>query len=188
MLAAFDLAIAGHSVTVFESDQKPGGLLRRVIPAFRLPEVILDREMDMLSRLGVEMRCGIQIGPERTLDDLENSFDAVILSTGLGGRVKLDVPGEDSEGVLQGLDLMEAAKHGNAGNLSGDIVVIGGGNAAVDTARIARRLGAERVTIISLETRDDLPASKEALNRALGDGVALECGRVLIGFWKKTAR
>ena len=176
MLAAFDLAIAGHGVTVFESDPKPGGLLHRVIPAFRLPEAVLDREMDVLSILGVDVQCGIRVGQDRAIDDLENSFDAVILSTGLGGQLRLDVPGEDSKGVMQGLDFLEAAKHGNAEKLSGNIVVIGGGNAAVDTARVARRLGAEKVTIISLEMRDDLPASEEELNRALDDGVALECG------------
>lgn len=176
MLAAFDLAIAGHGVTVFESDQKPGGLLRRVIPTFRLPEAILDREMDMLARLGVDLQCGVRVGSDRTLDDLENSFDAVILSTGLGGQLRLNVPGEDLEGVMPGLYFMESSKHGHVAKLSGNIVVIGGGNAAVDTARVARRLGAEKVTMISLETRDGLPASEEELNRALDDGVELECG------------
>ena len=176
MMAAFDLAIAGHGVTVFESNEKPGGLLRSVIPVFRLPEAVLDREMDVLSLLGVDVQCGIRVGQDRFLNDLENSFDAVILSTGLGGPLRLDVPGEDSKGVMQGLDFLEAAKQGNAEKLSGNIVVIGGGNAAVDTARVARRLGAEKVIMISLELRDDLPASEEELSRALDDGVALECG------------
>lgn len=176
MMAAFDLAVAGHGVTVFESGQKPGGLLRSVIPAFRLPEAVLDHEMDMLVRLGVDIQCGIRVGQDRPLDDLEHSFDAVILSTGLGAGLSLGVPGEDSEGVMQGLDLMRAARHGSAAGLSGDIVVIGGGNAAVDTARVARRLGAARVTMVSLETRTDLPAGEEELSQAIADGVALECG------------
>lgn len=181
MLAAYDLAVAGHGVTIFEADEKPGGLLNRVIPSFRLPSDVLDREFEVLHRLGVTFRFSVRVGRDITMDDLEDQFDSIVLSTGLGGQSELNVSGEELEGVIKGLELMEEAKQGRAKELSGKTVVIGGGNAAVDAAQIALRLGAKEVTIISLEKEEDLPASEEELLRAVENGIKLKCGWGVVG-------
>jgi formate dehydrogenase major subunit len=175
LLAAADLAMKGHEVCVFESEGRPGGLMRWAIPSFRLPEEVLDREIGNLEKLGVRFRCGSGIGGDRSLGSLENDFDALILATGQGVDRWLGIEGEDLAGVHRSLDLLRKARSGEAGRIGERVVVIGGGNSAVDSAQTAIRLGATKVTMVSLEKRDEMPAFSHELDQAEAEGVVFEC-------------
>ncbi|MFZ7126414.1 MAG: FAD-dependent oxidoreductase [Desulfobacterales bacterium] len=175
LTAAFDLAVKGHDVVVLEAAEKPGGLLDRVIPAFRLPEETVFREIGLLESLGVEFRCGVRVGEKPSLEDLEEEFDAVIVAAGLGGSKAAGVEGEELSGVYTALSLLESARKGKGPELKGRVVVIGGGNAAVDSAQTALRLGAASVTVVSLESRGELPAFEHEVLQAVSEGVSLDC-------------
>ena len=177
LTAAFDLAVRGHTVVVFEAAEKPGGLLDRVIPAFRLPKETVARDIGVLESLGVQFRCGVRIGDNPSVSELEADFDAVIIASGLGGPKDAGVDGEQLPNVHRALSLLEAAREGNAPELPGRVVVIGGGNAAVDAAQTAIRLGAGSVTMVSLEARAELPAFEHEVLQAVSEGVSLECSR-----------
>ncbi len=176
LLAACDLALAGHQVTVFEAEDAPGGLMRGVIPAFRLPLDIVERESAALRHLGVSFRFNSRLGRDITLQKLEESFDAVILAVGLGEDRSLGIEGEDLAGVYHGLDILRAAKRGEGPRLFGHVVVIGGGNSAVDAAQIALRLGADSARLLSLEEECALPAFAEEVSLARDMGVRFTCG------------
>ncbi|MEW6668606.1 MAG: FAD-dependent oxidoreductase [Thermodesulfobacteriota bacterium] len=174
LLASFDLAVRGHDVTVMEADARPGGLMRWAIPSFRLPVEVLERELGVLDRLGVNFQCGAKVGREFSLETLEREFDAAILATGQGPDRRLGIEGEDLEGVYYALELLRAAKAGRVGRIGKRVVVIGGGNAAVDAAQTVLRLGAGQVTLVSLETRAEMPAFAHVLAQAAAEGVLLE--------------
>lgn len=176
LCAAYDLALAGHAVTVFEADEKPGGLLRYGIPAFRLPVDVVDNELTVLDELGVTFKCGVRLGSDVTLNELEEEFDAVILAAGMGSQRRLGGPGEELKGVWSGMDLLKSARSGAAPDLSGKVVVVGGGNAAVDAAQTALRLNASEVVMVSLEKEDELPAFKHEIDQAVKEGVTFQCG------------
>jgi len=175
LIAAHDLAVKGHEVVVFEAGPKPGGLLDRVIPLFRLPRETVAREIGLLDSLGVTFRCGIRVGENPTLEELEADFDAIIMAVGLGGSKKADIEGEDLIGAHRGLSLLEAARSGERPELKGSVVVIGGGNAAVDAAQTALRLGAGSVSMVSLESRSELPAFEHEVLQAVSEGITVEC-------------
>lgn len=174
LLASFDLALRGHEVNLLEADARPGGLMRWAIPSFRLPVEILDRELGVLETLGVRLQCGVRVGREHSLEMLEREFDAVILATGQGPDRRLGIEGEDLAGVHYALDLLRAAKTGRAGRMGGRVVIIGGGNAAVDAAQTVLRLGAGQVTLVSLESREEMPAFAHDVAQAAAEGVLLE--------------
>ncbi len=177
LCAAYDLALAGHEVTVFEAEAERGGLLRQAIPAFRLPVEVIEKELSVLDRLGVKWRCGVRIGVDLDLESLEKEFDAVILAVGLGRNRQLGVAGEDLAGVWQGLPLLAEAKNGaEPPALPGRVVVVSGGNAAVDAAQTALRLGADQVTLVALEAENELPAFESELAQARAEGVQFLCG------------
>jgi NADPH-dependent glutamate synthase beta subunit-like oxidoreductase len=175
LTAAHDLLIRGHEVVVFEKEPEPGGMLRWAIPEFRLPEDVLKEDIEQLYKLGVELRCGVRIGEDLDVDKLGDEFDAVILAAGCGGFVKLDIEGEELEGVYYGLPLLKEIRSGNRIDLSGNVVVIGGGNVAVDVAQTALRLGAQTVTLTALENEDELPAFEDEIENAKNEGVIFEC-------------
>lgn len=175
LIAAYDLAVKGHEIVVFEAGEKSGGLLDRVIPLFRLPRETVTREIGLLDSLGVEFRCGEIVGENPTMAELEVDFDAIIVATGLGGSKTAGMEGEDLGGVHRGLSFLEAARNGEGPDLKGSVAVIGGGNAAVDTAQTALRLGAGSVSIISLESRNELPAFEHEVLQAASEGVSFEC-------------
>jgi NADPH-dependent glutamate synthase beta subunit-like oxidoreductase len=175
LIAAYDLAVNGHGVVVFEAAGRPGGLLDSVIPLFRLPRETVEREIGLLESLGVEFRCGVKVGYDPDLAELESGFDAVIVAAGLGGSKAVGIEGETLDGVHEGLSLLEAARNGGAPDLNGSVVVIGGGNAAVDAAQAALRLGADSVKIVSLESREELPAFEHEVLQAASEGIAFEC-------------
>jgi len=170
--AGFDLARAGHAVTVFEADAKPGGMLRGVIPGYRLPERILDAEIDGVKALGVKFETGKLFGRDITADSLKKSgFDAVCLALGAQAGAKLGVPGEDgAEGVVDALSFLKKASSGQ-GHTGKRVAVVGGGFTAVDAARTAVRLGAREVFIVYRRTRDEMPATPEEVAEAEEEGV-----------------
>ena len=175
LIAAYDLAVNGHGVVVFEAAGRPGGLLDSVIPLFRLPRETVEREIGLFESLGVEFRCGVKVGDDPDLAALESGFDAVIVAAGLGGSKAVGIEGEALDGVYKGLSLLEAARNGGAPDLNGSVVVLGGGNSAVDAAQTALRLGADSVKIVSLEAREELPAFEHEVLQAASEGITFEC-------------
>jgi len=172
LTAAHDLARLGHAVTVLEADDEPGGMLRWAIPAFRLPEGIVDEEIDRIRRMDVEMLCNRRLGREIGLDDLRSDYDAVVLAIGMGQSASLGVPGEGSEGVVGAMDFLRHARCGE-GEVGRRVAVVGGGNTALDAARTALRCGAEEVYMVYRRTRAEMPASDEEIRLAEEEGVRI---------------
>jgi heterodisulfide reductase subunit A len=171
--AAWQLALAGHEVVVFEAAAKAGGMLRLSIPAYRLPSQVVDDDLSNLTGLGVQIRTGVRVGD---LDELRGEgFDAILLATGTHGSVSLRVPGEDLSGTVPALGFLARAKLGEASSLAGRrVVVVGGGNVAVDAARTARRLGAASVRMVALESRGQMPAHGAEVDETLAEGIEIE--------------
>ncbi|MFP4474977.1 MAG: NAD(P)-binding protein [Desulfatibacillaceae bacterium] len=174
LTVAWDLRRKGYAVTIFEAREKPGGMLRYGIPDYRLPQDLLDREIDALLLTGIDLECNTRLGVDMTLADLgEKGFDAVFVAVGAQKGPRLGVSGEDAGGVV---DAVEFLCRVNAGDLTPPgrrVAVIGGGNVAVDAARVARRLGAGEVTLVYRRTRAEMPAFDEEIELAIEDGVAI---------------
>jgi len=169
--AAYQLAMQGHAATIFEAGPALGGVLRNGIPAFRLPHEALKRDVERILKLGVEARCNSRLGKDELLR-LQRDFDAVIVCVGFGSAFDLAVKGENLEGVEQGLDFLDCAKRERV-VLKGNVVVVGGGNTAIDCARTALRCGAASVKIVYRRSREDMPAIKEEIAEAEREGVRL---------------
>jgi NADH-quinone oxidoreductase subunit F len=172
LTAAFYLALLGHKVTVFESAARPGGMLRYALPQYRLPKNTLDREIAVIRGLGVRFTCNTAVGRDIALEELTGAHDAVLLAFGTWEEQDLAVPGRDRAGVLSGLDFLEAVSRGKKNSIGHKVIVIGGGNAAIDSARTALRLGAD-VTIVYRRTREEMPAIAEETAHALEEGARL---------------
>jgi len=172
LTAAFYLALLGHKVTVFEAAARPGGMLRYSLPQYRLPKNTLDREIAVIRGLGVRFTCNAVLGQDMALDELTAAHDAVLLAFGTWEEQDLGVPGRERAGVLAALDFLEAVSHGKQNSVGRRVIVIGGGNAAIDSARTALRLGAE-VTIVYRRTREEMPAIAEETAHALEEGARL---------------
>jgi NADPH-dependent glutamate synthase beta subunit-like oxidoreductase/coenzyme F420-reducing hydrogenase delta subunit len=173
LTAAHDLARAGFGVTVLESGAEPGGMLGMAIPRYRLPYAVVREDIDDILALGVELRTRCAVGRDVTLADLQREFQAVLIATGLSESRSLGVPNIDSHGVLLALPVLRAIRAGEPVPLGERVVVIGGGNVAVDVARCVRRLGATDVTMACLESREQMPAWEWELEEALEEGVKL---------------
>jgi NADH-quinone oxidoreductase subunit F len=179
LTAARDLAVRGYKVTVFEELSEPGGMLRWAIPAYRLPRDIIEKEINDIRAFGVEIRCSIRIGKDISFKQIHDDYDFIYLAPGAHKSQKMDVPGEDLPGVYGGVEfLRDFNANENAwlkGNKSlGDrIAVIGGGNSAIDAARVALRLGAD-VTILYRRERKDMPAAEEEIKAAEEEGVQFQ--------------
>lgn len=173
LTAAHDLARAGFGVTVFEAAAEPGGMLGTAIPRFRLPYHVLREDIDDILALGVELITGCAVGRDIDFGELRRGYEAVLLATGLSESRGLGVPGIDSQGVLLALPLLRATCAGDPPPLGERVVVIGGGNVAMDVARCARRLGAGEVTLVCLESREQMPAWDWEIEEALEEGVKL---------------
>jgi len=174
LTAAHDLAKQGYAVTVFERDAAAGGMLGETIPRYRLPYEAVQEDIEDIVALGVELRTGVGVGRDTTLDELKaEGFDAILLATGLSESHTLGIPGIDSEGVLLAMPFLRAARLGTPLDVGRRVVVIGGGNVAFDVARTARRLGAEEVTCACLESQEEVPAHEWEIEEALEEGVRL---------------
>jgi heterodisulfide reductase subunit A-like polyferredoxin len=174
LAAANDLALHGHSVTIFEALPEPGGMLRVGIPEYRLPKEILRQEIGYIQKLGVEIKTGVQVGKDITLEKLKKDYDAVFVAIGAHGGMKLGVEGEDIPGVMEGIEFLRAANLGEKVNVGKKVAVIGGGNTAIDCARTAKRLGAKEVTIVYRRSRDEMPASEEEVIAAEKEEIKIE--------------
>ena len=174
LMAAHDLRAYGHEITVFEAASEPGGLLRWGIPSFRLPVHEVKAAVDMLAQVGIRFKTGQAMGRQFELAGIADQFDAVLLAVGASAPIPLGVPGEDLEGVYQGLDLLKRAKEGDMPDLGKSVLVIGGGNCAVDVALTFTKLGIPEVRMICLEDRRDMPAFETELQEAEEEGVTIE--------------
>ncbi|MGA2593098.1 MAG: FAD-dependent oxidoreductase [Bryobacteraceae bacterium] len=169
LTAAFYLALLGHEVTVYESNPLPGGMLRYAIPEYRLPNSVLDREIELIERMGVEFVCDTKIGTDITLNELDTIYNAVFVSIGTWKESWVYLPGTELKGVLPALVFLEAMAKREPSQLGRKVVVVGGGNAAIDSARTALRKGAD-VTVIYRRERKDMPAIKEETDAAEAEG------------------
>ena len=186
LTCAYQLARRGYGVTVFESADKPGGMLRWGIPGYRLPEPILDAEIQRILDLGVELKCGVKIGTDVSLAELQSSYAAVYVAIGAQQGVRLGVDGEEARNVFSGVDFLNRFHHGERLDLGQDVVVVvvGGGDTAIDAARICKRLGAN-VTILYRRTRAEMPAVAEEVDEALREGIRIEFLAAPLGFRKE---
>ncbi len=172
LACAYDLLRLGYPVTVFEADEKPGGMLRYGIPAYRLPEAALDNDIAYLTELGAEIKTS---SPIESIKELKNEgYHSVFIACGAWQSQKLGMPGEGSEGVINALDFLKQVKQGCPPLLGQKVAVIGGGNAAVDAARTAVRLGAGEVSIIYRRSRAEMPSIAEEIEAAEAEGVILK--------------
>ena len=174
--AAHDLADAGFAVTVYEAMPAAGGMLRYGIPEYRLPKKVLDHEIEIIRRKGVKFAYNCRIGQEVTLQTLRTENDAVFISAGAQKSRKLRVEGEDKNGVLHGVEFLREAASSAKPAVKDRVLVIGGGNVAVDVARTALRLGAKHVEMICLEQRREMPAYKEEIEATLAENITIRDG------------
>jgi len=172
--AAYELLRQGYHVTIFEKQDEPGGMMRYGIPAYRLPRDILSNEIKVVEKMGAEIRCSVTFGKDVTLDSLKaDGYSATFLAIGLHSGRKLGIDNEDIPGVLQGVDFLREAAKGTKIEVGKEVVVVGGGNVAVDVAQVAKRLGAEKVTLICLERREEMPAWEYEITEALEDDIEI---------------
>jgi len=173
LVAALDLAKWGYGVTIYEALDKPGGMLAVGIPPYRLPRRFVEQAAEEVKDLGVEIRLGVRIGEEVPLPELMTDYDAVLLAIGAHAPLRLNVLGEDAEGVVHGLPFMYEVNAGGAGEgrctlpqIEGKrVLVVGGGHTAIDCARSSVRLGAKAVEMVCLEAKETMPADpREAFN------------------------
>lgn len=177
MSCAYYLALDGYQVTVFEKQEKPGGMLTMGIPGFRLEKNVVEAEIEVLRQLGVHFRTGVEVGKDVTIQQLrQQGFQAFYLAIGAQGGRKLNIPGEDAEGVVAGVDFLRSINLGSIPTMTGKTVVIGGGNVAIDVARAAARTAAVSVDMYCLEGRSEMPALPEEIREAEEEHVAIHNG------------
>ncbi|MBR4767646.1 MAG: FAD-dependent oxidoreductase [Lachnospiraceae bacterium] len=174
---AYYLAERGYKPTVFEKNQKPGGMMTYGIPSFKLEKDVIDAEIDVIRALGAEIRCGVEVGKDVTISDLKKQgYEAFYIAIGCQGGRLPGVPNDTAEGTDIAVKFLERALSDTAKDLSGDVVIIGGGNVAIDCARTAHRKGAETVTMYCLESRETMPASKAEIEEAEEENVKISAG------------
>ena len=174
---AYFLALQGYRPTVFEKNEHPGGMLRYGIPSFKLEKDVIDAEIDILRELGVTIRCGVEVGKDVTLAQLRaQGYKAFYLAIGCQGGRTAGVPGEDAAGIQTAVALLRTVGGDESHKMTGKTVVIGGGNVAIDAARVALRCGSSDVTMVCLEPREKMPASAEEIAEAEEEGTAIRCG------------
>ena len=175
---AYYLAEKGYKPTVFEKEKRPGGMLMNGIPSFRLEKDVVDAEIDIMRQMGVDIKTGMEVGKDITLDQLRaDGYKAFYIAIGCQGGRGVGVPGEDAAGVETGVDFLRRVNlDPEATKLCGDTVVIGGGNVAVDVARAAERCGDGKVSMFCLESRDIMPAADDEVEEAEAEGIAVNCG------------
>lgn len=170
---AYQMARRGHAVTIYEKREHAGGMLRYGIPGYRLPKPVLQAEIDRILAFGVELRLSAAVGSGVAVDELRKRHELLFLGIGAGRAVRLGVPGEDGPGVFGGIEFLDAFNRREALERLEDVVVVGGGNTAIDAARAARRRGA-RVTLLYRRTREEMPAIADEVDAALAEGVTIE--------------
>ncbi len=174
---AFYLAEKGYSPVIFEKNERPGGMLRYGIPSFKLEKDVIDAEIDVIRAMGVEIKCGVEVGKDITIQQLrDEGYKAFYIAIGCQGGRLAGVDGETAEGVMTAVDFLRTVGADESYKVAGRAVVVGGGNVAIDVARSAHRCGADSVNMYCLEPRDRMPASEEEIGEATEEGVAIHCG------------
>jgi len=176
LACAYFLARLGYPVTVFEAMSVLGGMLRMGIPEYRLPKEVLDAQINLIREMGVEFRPGVAIGKDIAFEKLREDYQAIFVATGNQLSRRIELEGAESDGVLWGLDFLRDVNLSRKAKVKEKIVVIGGGNVAVDVALTALRLGAKEVRMACLESGDTIPAYREEINQALAEGVTIDEG------------
>lgn len=174
LTAAYFLAKEGHKVVIFEAMPKAGGMLRYGIPQYRLPKEVLDQEIGIIEKMGVEIKCNVRIGQDVKLDDLRTEYDAVFIGVGAWASSGMRCPGENLEGVIGGIEFLEAVASEKPVAIGKKVAVVGGGNTAMDACRTAVRLGAEEVYLLYRRTRAEMPAADIEVIEAEEEGVIFE--------------
>lgn len=174
---AYYLALTGYKPTIFEKNEEPGGMLRYGIPSYKLEKDLLAAEIDVIRKLGVEIRCGVEIGKDITIEELrEQGYRGFYVAIGCQRGRKPGITGENAKGAYAAVDFLREAGAKESFALEGDVVVVGGGNVAIDAARISSRCVDAKISMFCLEQREDMPASKEEIAEALEEGIELNCG------------
>lgn len=174
---AYFLALTGYKPTIFEKNAEPGGMLRYGIPSYKLEKNLLAAEIDVIRQLGVEIRCGVEIGKDVTIEDLrEQGYKGFYVAIGCQRGRKPGISGENAEGAYTAVDFLRKAGAKESFALEGDVVVVGGGNVAIDAARISSRCTDAKISMFCLEAREKMPASNEEIEEALEEGIELNCG------------
>lgn len=173
LTAAHDLAKEGYGVTVFESQPVAGGMMSSIIPEFKLPRNVVQADIDYIKTMGVEIKTGITIGKDMSLEDIQKNFDAVLLATGSWKPISFAIPGSELKGIYNALPFLQDTGRGEKINLGKKVMIIGGGDTAMDTARTALRLGAEEVHLACLEDRRAMPAHLWEIEKAEKEGVII---------------
>lgn len=174
---AFYLAEKGYKPIVFEKNDRPGGMLVYGIPSYKLEKDVVDAEIDVMRQMGVEIRCNVEVGKDVTLDELRSQgYKAFYIAIGCQGGKLAGVPGEDARGVMTAVDFLRRVTEDESYEVKGRVVVIGGGNVAIDVARSSGRCKADSVAMYCLESYDTMPASKEEIAEAQEEGVTVNCG------------
>lgn len=174
---AFYLAEKGYHPTIFEKNEKAGGMLVYGIPSYKLEKDVVQAEIDIIEAMGVEIKTGVEVGKDITIQQLrEQGYKAFYIAIGCQGGRKAGVPGEDAEGVVTAVEFLREAGEKEAYPIEGDVVVIGGGNVAIDAARVSGRVGAPKVSMFCLESRETMPASLEEITEAEEENVSINCG------------
>ncbi|AOZ96940.1 pyridine nucleotide-disulfide oxidoreductase [Butyrivibrio hungatei] len=175
--AAFFLRENGYPVTVFEKERRPGGMLMNGIPSYRLEKDIIEAEIEVIRQMGVEIKCGVEVGKDLTIEQLRSEgYKAFFVAIGMQGGRLAGVPGEDAAGVQTGVDFLRTINQDHSVKLYGGTVVVGGGNVAIDVARTAVRAGASKVTMLCLESEKEMPAAKDEVEEALEEGIEVKNG------------
>jgi formate dehydrogenase major subunit len=171
LTAAYYLRRMGHTVTVLEAHEKAGGMLRYGIPAYRLPDESLDAEIKTITDLGIDLRCNTKLGRDVHFEDLREEYDAMFLAIGAQRSRMVDTPGIDSTRVWGGVELLESVTRGHNITVGNRVIVVGGGNTAIDVSRTVRRFGAEEITILYRRSRQEMPAHEVEIEAAAEEGV-----------------
>lgn len=174
---AYFLALTGYKPTIFEKNAEPGGMLRYGIPSYKLEKDLLAAEIDVIRQLGVEIRCGVEVGKDITIEELrEQGYRGFYAAIGCQRGRKPGISGENARGAYTAVDFLREAGAKESFGLEGDVVVVGGGNVAIDAARISSRCTDAKISMFCLETREKMPASNEEIEEALEEGITLNCG------------
>ena len=174
---AYFLALTGYKPTIFEKNAEPGGMLRYGIPSYKLEKDLLAAEIDVIRQLGVEIRCGVEVGKDVTIEDLrEQGYKGFYAAIGCQRGRKPGISGENAEGAYAAVDFLREAGAKESFSLEGDVVLVGGGNVAIDAARISSRCTDAKISMFCLEAREKMPASNEEIEEALEEGIELNCG------------
>ena len=174
---AYYLALTGYKPTIFEKNEEPGGMLRYGIPSYKLEKDLLKAEIDIIKEMGVEIRCGVEVGRDITIDQLrEQGYKGFYVAIGAQKGRKPGIENEDADGVYTAVDFLKKAGAEEGFAFEGDVVVVGGGNVAIDAARVSSRCTEHGISMYCLEQKEQMPASKDEIAEALAENVSLNCG------------